>query len=263
MQQGSEVGRVAWIHLAPVKGLALVAREEVALELFGVRDNRRFSLVDARGRMVNGKRLGRLVQVAPEWDEASGVLSLRFPDGRVASGPVVLGRPVTTDVLGRPVPGRLVEGPWSEALSEHAGRPLRLVQVERPGDGPDRGRRAAVSLLSTAALDLLAEAAGVGRADGRRFRMLFGVEGVPAHAEDGWIGRRVRIGRAVIVPRGQVGRCAVTTRDPDTGERDLDTLRVLARYRGEVEATERLPFGVFGEVVEPGWVRLGDAVEPV
>ncbi len=62
---------------------------------------------------------------------------------------------------------------------------------------------------------------------------------------------------------GDVGRCVVTTQDPDTGERDLDTLRTLTGYRGEVETTERLPFGVWGEVVEPGTVRLGDAVEPV
>ena len=54
-----------------------------------------------------------------------------------------------------------------------------------------------------------------------------------------------------------------TRQDPDTGAPDLDTLRVLGEYRGEVETTERLPFGVWGEVVEPGHVRLGDAVEPM
>jgi uncharacterized protein len=31
---------------------------------------------------------------------------------------------------------------------------------------------------------------------------------------------------------GPVDRCVVTTRDPDTGERDLDTLRLIKRYRG-------------------------------
>ncbi len=263
MPPASEAGRVAWISLAPVKGLALVAREEARLDTFGVADNRRFYLVDGGGRMVNGKRLGCLVQVRPEWDEEEGVLSLRFPGGHAVSGRVVVGERVTTDFFGRPVAGRLVEGPWSQALSEHAGRPLRLVQVERPGDGPDRGRRGAVSIVSTAALDALAREAGVARVDGRRFRMLFGVEGVPAHAEDGWIGRRVRIGGAVVIPRGHVGRCAVTTRHPDTGERDLDTLGTLARYRGDVEAGERLPFGVFGQVVVPGRVRLGDPVVPL
>ena len=92
--------------------------------------------------------------------------------------------------------------------------------------------------------------------------MLFGVEGVAAHEEDSWLGHRIRVGEATIVPRGNVGRCVVTTRDPNTGERTLDTLGVLAAYRGEVDTTEPLPFGVWGEVAEPGCVRLGDAVIP-
>lgn len=255
-------GRVAWISIAPIKGLALVAREEVALEPFGARDNRRFNLIDARGRMANGKRSGSLLQVEPGWDAEAGRLALRFPDGSVVAGEVVLGEPVTTDFFGRPVQGRLVLGPWSQALSNWGREEVRLVQTERPGEATDRGRRGAVSLVSTAALDELARAAGVERVDARRFRMLFGVEGVAAHAEDSWMGRRVRIGEAVVVPHGNVGRCAVTTRNPDTGERDLDTLHALAAYREGVETTERLPFGVWGEVAEPGRVRLGDPVEP-
>jgi len=65
----------------------------------------------------------------------------------------------------------------------------------------------------------------------------------------------------VIRPRGNVGRCAVTTQNPDTGVPDLDTLRLLGEYRGDVETTEPLPFGIWGEIVEPGCVRLGDPVE--
>ena len=47
--------------------------------------------------------------------------------------------------------------------------------------------------------------------------MNFGIEGVEAHEEDGWRGRRVRIGDAVVIPQGHVGRCAITTQNPDTG----------------------------------------------
>lgn len=253
---------VAWITIAPVKALALVHRHEVELEPFGVRENRRFHLIDAEGLMVNGKVAGMLVQVVPDYDDRIGRLALRFPGGEIVEADVEVGEAVTTDFFGRPVAGRLVVGPWSEALSELAGRSLRLVRLERPGDGTDRGRGAGVSLVATSSLDALARTAGVERVDGRRFRMLFGVDGVPAHAEDGWLGQRVRIGDAIIVPHGNVGRCVVTKQDPDTGVPDLDTLGVLAEYRADVETTERLPFGVWGEVVEPGRVRLGDPVEP-
>ncbi|MGH3118236.1 MAG: MOSC domain-containing protein [Gaiellales bacterium] len=255
-------GSVAWITIAPVKALALVHRDEVEVEPFGVRDNRRFYLVDDNGRMINGKVVGPLVSVVPDYDEGTGCLALHLPDGDVVTGAVDDGEPMTTSFFGRPVAGRIVEGPWSEALSGLAGRSLRLVRTEEPGHGTDRGGRAGVSLVGTASLEALATAAGVERVDGRRFRMLFGVDGVPAHAEDKWIGRRVRIGDAVIRPRGNVGRCAVTTQDPETGVPDLDTLRVLGQYRGDVETSEPLPFGVWGEILEPGRVRLGDPVVP-
>ncbi len=254
--------RVAWISIAPVKGLGLVHPDEVALEPFGVPADRRFHLVGAEGELVNGKRIGRLVQIEAGLDEEGRRLSLLFPDGAVVAGAIALGEPVTTVFYGRPVEGRLVLGPFSRALSAWAGRPLHLVQPERPCDAHDRGRSRAVSLLSTAALDALAVAAGTGeRVDGRRFRMLFGVDGIEAHEEDGWLDRRVRIGEAVVIPRGKVGRCAVTTHDPDAGEPDLDTLRALKQYRGEVPTVEPLPFGVCGEVATPGRVRVGDPVE--
>ena len=96
---------------------------------------------------------------------------------------------------------------------------------------------------------------GVDAVDGRRFRMNFGVDGIEPHAEDGWLGRRVAVGEAVVVPQGNVGRCVVTTQNPDTGRTDLDTLKALAAYRGDVETTEPLPFGVHAAVAEPGRVR--------
>ncbi len=253
-------GSVAWISIAPVKGLGLVSLEEVELESFGVRENRRFYLIDETGRMINGKVVPTLLAVRPEYDDADGQLSLRFPDGEVVAGEIAVAEPVTTSFFGRLVEGRVVVGPWSEALSTYAGMSLALVRTEAPGDGSDRGSGAGASLVGTASLEALASAAGVDAVDGRRFRMLFGVDGLAPHEEDGWLGRRVRVGSAVVEPRGNVGRCAVTTLDPDTGVSDLDTLRVLGAYRGEVPTTEPLPFGIWAEVVEPGRVRLGDQV---
>jgi uncharacterized protein YcbX len=252
---------VAWISIAPVKGLGLVHPARVTLERRGVRENRRFYLVDDRGRLVNGKRLGALVGVVPTYDEAAGTLRLALPGVGAVEGEVALGEAVTTAFVGRPVTGRLVAGPWSEALSAWAGQGLRLVQADRIGAAVDRGPRAGASLLSTASLDRLAAEVGGEPVDGRRFRMLFGVAGVGAHQEDTWVGRRVRLGEAVVVPRGSVGRCTVTTRHPETGEKDLDTLGGLRAYRGEVEASEALPFGVWGEVAEEGAVSLGAPVE--
>src|SRR4029077_3693960 len=154
--------------------------------------------------------------------------------------------------------------PWQKALSEFVGEPLTLLWSER--GAVDRGvGGGAATLVSRASLERLGEEAGVtSPVDGRRFRMLFEIDGVEPHAEDEWIGSRVAIGDAVVAPVGNVGRCAVTTKNPDTGEIDLDTLGTLAAYRGEREGrSEPLPFGVHASVVQPGRVRVGDAVRPV
>ena len=187
---------------------------------------------------------------------------LRFPDGSEVVGDVELGERIVTSFFGRPVEGRLVEGPWNDALADYVGRPVRLARTEREGDGVDRGRLAGATLVSTGSLEAFREAAGEdGPVDGRRFRMTIGIEGVEPHGEDGWIGSQVRVGGATVAVREHVGRCAVTTLDPDRGVRDLDTLGTIAGYRGDVQTREPLPFGVWCEVVEPGRVAVGDPVE--
>ena len=252
---------VSWLSIAPVKGLALVHPREVKLERVGVTANRRFYLVDGDGRQFGLLRDGRLVQIRPEYDEAADRLALHLPDGSSVEDEIALGEPVVARFFDkRPVPGRLVEGPWSQAISMHAGRPLRLVKTERPGEGVDRGR-GQVSLVSDASVDEIGRQGGRDDVDARRFRMLVGIEGCEPHEEDGWVGRHLHVGEAVVRVRGHVGRCAITTQDPETGVPDFDTLRTIKAYRGVRDG--RLDFGVYGEVVEPGRVRVGDAIEPL
>ncbi|HET7830828.1 MAG TPA: MOSC N-terminal beta barrel domain-containing protein [Candidatus Limnocylindrales bacterium] len=258
-------GGVTRISIAPVKALALVHPAEVQVTPTGVAVDRRYAILDAQGRLANGKRIGPLVRIRPEAGEDPETLVLHLPDGRAVGGLVELGADVDALFYGAERPARLVLGGYSDALSEAAGQPLTLVRMTGEGDGLDRADEGgSVSIQSTAALQAMAEAAGLDEAvDGRRFRMTFTVDGVEAHAEDGWMRRPVRIGDAVVRPGGNIGRCAVTTQDPDTGLRSLDTLKLIAETRGHLLATEPLPFGVWAEVIVPGRVRVGDAVEPL
>jgi uncharacterized protein len=252
--------RVAWISHCPVKGLAVRQLDECDLTEAGVTGDREFFLVDENDRLVNSKGLGALQQIVPRYDREAGSLTLEFPDGTTVSQEVGVNGSLAAQFWGAIVEARVVEGPWSEAISDFAGRDLRLVQP--PGPAPDRRRSGAATLLGTGSLHALARILGVEEVDARRFRMNFGIEGLAEHQEDEWLGRRVQLGEAVVVPQGNVGRCAVTTQNPDSGAPDLDTLKALADYRRVVETTEPLPFGVYAAVAQPGRVRVGDVVEP-
>ncbi len=248
------------ISIAPVKSLGLVHPEEIELGRHGVAGNRRFWLVDEDGRLFNNKRCGPLVRIRPDWDEDSRTLALTLPDGERVKGVVELGEPVEAEMYEHPHPSRRVVGPWEEAISRVAGQPLTLLWAE--DHATDRGYRGGdVSLVSRASLERLREEGGADRpVDGRRFRMLLEIDGVGAHEEDEWLGTQVQVGHAVLVLNGDIGRCVVTSHDPDTGVTDFDTLGTLARYRREGR-NEPLPFGVYGAVALPGRVRVGDAVQ--
>ena len=246
---------VAALAIAPVKALGLQHPQELELEAGGVRGNRRFYLVDETGRLFGGTRHGPLVRVRSELDGDS--LALHFPDGHSVAGEVALAEPTTTDFYGRPVAGRLVEGPWSDALSDYARKNVRLVRAV----DDDAYDVEPATLVSLASCDQLGAVLGAS-VDPRRFRMLMTLDGCDPHEEDSWSGRRVRVGSAVVCVGGPVARCVVTTQDPDTGVRSLDTLGAIKRYRGAREGT-KVDFGMYATVEEPGRVRVGDSVEPL
>lgn len=250
---------VSRLSIAPVKSLGLLHPDEVVLEERGVFENRRFYLVDDGGRVLNGLRCGTLVAVAPAFDAATDRLTLRFPDGSSVAGTVTLGERIDTDWTERVVTGRVVEGPWGDALSEFVGRRVRLVWAEQPGSGCSHH---GVSLLSDASVGELARSAGLGELDSRRFRMLIALDGCDPHEEDTWIGRLVAIGDALVRVVESTARCATTTRDPSSGVRDFDALRAIKGYRG-LSGRRTIDFGVYAVVERPGRVRVGDRVEPL
>jgi hypothetical protein len=253
--------KVRRLLVTPIKGLRVTSRDELLLEPGGVRENRRFYLVDERGRMVNGKQIGELSAMQAEYGDADRTLTLILPGGERISGRVELGADIDTRFFRLTLRAPLVVGPWSDAISAQAGRALRLVEADRKPRGVDRGERGTVSLVSRGSLERLAEVAGNGGdIDARRFRMLVEVDGVEPHGEDAWIGHGVRIGDALVSFNGHVGRCLVTSRDPDSGVVDLPTLDLLGEYRRGEPTTEPLALGIYGEVIEPGTVRLGDPV---
>jgi uncharacterized protein len=250
---------VVRISVTPVKGFALLHPDAVELTHRGVVEDRRFVLVDADGKRLRSSHVSWPAVVRGEYDAEAEVLRVRFPGGEVVEESAVGAGPVRRwDFHGGQIePGRVVEGEWNDRLSALAGHDVRIVRPEEPG----RVREDPVTLVSLASVARLEQEAD-GRVDPRRFRMLFDLDGCVEHEEDTWDGRRLRVGEAILRVGGPVPRCAVTTRDPDSGERDLDTLRLIKGYRG-VRNGEAIDFGVYAAVEQPGRVRVGDPVEPL
>ncbi len=247
---------VARFSIAPVRSLGLEHPTEVDVTELGVVEDRRFYLIDDADRLVDRIVVGRLVQIGAHTNPGATVLRMTFPDGSVIEDDVRLGDAIETPIHDRTGIGHVVVGPWAEAIAPIAGRLIRGVRCDRPG-----GTRAGnpTSLITDGSLRELARHAGVSDVDPRRFRMLIDLERGAAHEEDTWIGRRIAIGDAILRVTKPDARCAITTQDPDTGVRDLDTLRTLIAYRG-LRDGHHADFGVLADVEQPGRIRLGDGV---
>ena len=246
--------RIDRIGLTSLKGARHLARDSVDLSSEGPVGDRVFCLVDpARGRVLRTVENPSLVRTVARWD--AGILSVDLPGSTGEGAPTPTGEVAKVDYWGRTAAVEVVEGPWARAYSDYLGYDVVLARSVNPGEVVYGG---SVTLLTTASMRLLSER--VGRdVDSARFRSTFLLEADDEpHAEDSWVGRRLRLGEATVLVRGTVPRCAVVDLDPETGLDRAPVLRTLAGYRrGDTE----VHFGVDAVVVSPGVVRAGDAAE--
>ena len=247
--------QVVSLGFASVKGTQHTPRETVTVDEHGPVHDRDFCVVDVEKRTVLRTVTHRpLLAVKAHWDGES--LDLALPTGETASGaPTLSGQQVTCDYWGRSVAHELTDGPHAELLSAYLGKDVRLARS--PRNGVVYG--APVSLLTTASLRDLAERTG--RDDlletTARFRMTMVLDtDEAAYVEDGWIGRELQVGDAVVRIERSVGRCAVIDLCPATGEKDGSLLKALSRYRPDTDGEPS--FGVDARVVTPGTIRPGD-----
>jgi uncharacterized protein YcbX len=134
-----------------------------------------------------------------------------------------------------------------------AGRPEPARLVAAPPTGLGDTPNPFVAVLSLASLRALGQRLGQ-ELSIHRFRGNLWLDGLAPWEEFDLIGRRLRIGGAVLTVRERITRCQATTANPDTGRFDADTLSALEAAYGHTD------FGVYAEVTEGGPVRLGDPV---
>lgn len=255
------------LYLYPIKSCAPLAADAAVIESRGLEHDRRWLVVDTDGRFLTGRELPRLtlIQARPHPQgltlDAPGMPSLQVPfsSDRIST-------PVT--VWKSEIAARLMSPEADAWLSEFLQHGVRLVHMDggvvrmitssqaEPGDDVSFADAFPVLLISRAALTGLN--ARLDRPVSMlRFRPNLVVDGVPAHAEDGW--KRIRIGDVAFDVVKACVRCVFTTVDPTRGERDGDgePLRTLIGYR---RTADGVTFGQLLTPRSPGVLRVGDEV---
>lgn len=86
-----------------------------------------------------------------------------------------------------------------------------------------------------------------------RWRGNIWIDGLAPWQEFEWIGKDINIGNATLRIEERIERCRATMANPETGQRDADTLAALDTWGHR-------DFGVFASVIEGGTISVGDTV---
>lgn len=225
------VAQVLALHRFPVKSMVGERVSELDLDERGVVGDRVWSVRTADGKIGSGKTTRRFAAVR-------GLLSMTVEH---------VGHRI---VITFPNGARFdVEDPRiSDRLSYWLDQPVTLAREQDEthfDDGP-------VSLLGVASVTAVADAQDQ-EVDAVRFRANILIDSGGRFEEDSWLGRKVRIGTAVIRVTAVLPRCVMV----DMSAADL------ASQHGNLWAVGRLNaghLGVVADVVQPGWLGLGDEV---
>jgi MOSC domain-containing protein len=238
----------------PVKSLQGETLGEAVVEADGLEGDRRWGIRDDRtGRILTARRRPELLHAAASYQEGVPVLAL--PGGRVADGPGAATDRLLSEWLGGPVslvtsfgevPGR---AEYFEDATDDSSRAIEWTMPERRYVDA-----APLLMLTTASLRAAAAHHPSGAWEPRRFRpnVLVDVESA-GWAEDGWIGRTVRAGSAVLAPIEGCMRCTMVTREQPGIAADREVFRTLVRHHGAL-------FGVWCGVTTPGRLAVGHEV---
>ncbi|MBC7279192.1 MOSC N-terminal beta barrel domain-containing protein [Nocardioides sp.] len=255
----ANIHRITRLSVTPVKGLQLHHPSSIELTANGVAGDRTFVLVDENGRLQSCTHNQRLLELRAAYDPARCHLTIRRGSDVVADGVIRAGGDVRVDLHGlRSVSAtEIADSSWSKFFSDLIDKPVRLLRALEPAFDVQPA-----TLIGTASSSELARRSCLGNIDARRFRMLIEFDTDEPHVEDSWDGAILRAGSAVLRGGGPVKRCAATTRNPEHGEIDLHTLRMITAYRGRRQTVlgPGATFGTYAEVLEPGTINVSDTL---
>jgi|SRR3954452_10274167 len=223
--------RVAILYRYPVKSMLGERVHSIDIDERGCVGNRWWSVRTATGKLGSGKNTRRFSAVSGlllmRAEERHGAVLVTFPDGASCA--------VDSEEV-------------AERLSRQIRQPVTLAPestVSHFDDGP-------VSPLGHASVAAVAEERGE-PVDATRFRANILIDGLSAFAEEAWIGRRLRIGTAVLHVSAASPRCVmVNAETADLPAQPGNLAAIGRRSNGQL--------GVVATVVKAGRISVGDAL---
>lgn len=281
------LGTISQLWRYPVKSMAGERLASARMTWRGIPGDRGWAVYDeSRNGVTSAKRLPALrgcrasYANEPVAGAASPAAEIAFPDGSLVASDSDEAARRMSEYVGRPVTFRSLGPAGSEAaprLTSEGESPetFRDLMGVLPGEPmPDLSFFASerlglmregnyfdalpLHLLTRTTLNTLARLAPESIWDERRFRPNFLVEAddPEGYPELGWIGRRLRVGTALIEVVTGCPRCVVVTQPVDDLPQDHRVMRTLVR---ETKHTA----GIYARVAEEGEVRLGDEVTSI
>ncbi|MGM4929536.1 MOSC domain-containing protein [Tardiphaga sp. 619_E2_N8_5] len=261
--------REIWLY--PVKGLRGHSILEASVEPWGLAGDRRWMIVDAKGRFVTQRTVPVLATINAS--VSSDGIKLAAPDGssEVLPTPEPTAERVDVVVWEDNTPALLAGREVNAWLSDRLGGEYRLAYLHHPSSArrvdPEYGAAAdRVSFADDFPLLLINRSSLVDLnthlmrpVDVTRFRANVVVEHEHAWAEDDW--RRLELGGVGFRVAKPCSRCTVITIDQEQGLRPdgQEPLRTLSRIRRDARGK-----AIFGQYLIPddhGLIKVGDVVK--
>jgi uncharacterized protein YcbX len=249
--------RIVGLWRYPVKGLGGESLNAIEVtRAAGAIGDRRFALAhDGSGydpAAPGWRKKKEFLQLAQDPGLASLSAALEPVSGRITlaagfgRGAQAVGRPAVPEERRR----------LEQFIADHAvgrRRPgARLVEAEDTIFS-DTGA-AIVSIISLGSVREIARTAGV-PVDPRRFRGNLVIDEVEPWAEFGWIGRSLWAGSVSLTPVERIGRCSATCINPETGDHDIEMVRLLRERFGHTDC------GVYAEIAAGGRLSIGNSID--
>jgi uncharacterized protein YcbX len=249
---------IASIYRYPVKGLSAQGLDSVTLEPgAGLPLDRRWAIAHGGAR--------RLDPGAPEWkpkgfflqlmsNEKLATLETTFDPDAAVLEIERNGRRIARGDLRDPAGRAVIEEFFAAYLDKQARGQPKVIEAT-DFDYSDT-KDSFVSLINLASVTDVERVVGKPVEPGR-FRGNLMIDGLDAWAENQWVGRRLRIGGAVLEVVERTGRCAAVDVEPGTGMRAGAMVQDLKNALGHSDC------GVYASVIQGGTLSAGDEIVTV